>query len=122
MTKIPQNWTKISWEFLSGEHLSCNHAFYPYIRNKYEQWIELEIAQQFRDDKYIYEIKIDNKSVFKKENKHRREFTNVQMYAGDPWHKAAHGKIRKLTITPELGRLIFFQGMAIPGYIHYLLL
>ena len=46
----------------------------------------------------MLEIKINNESVFKKENKHAKAFKDVKVFAGDPWSMPAYGKIRKLTL------------------------
>ena len=44
--------------------------------------------QQFKDSngKYFYEIVIDGESKFKIENTQAQSFSDVKLYAGDPWY------------------------------------
>ena len=44
------------------------------------------IQQSKEGNKYWYEIVIDGVSILKRENKQPKRFSNVKMYASDPWH------------------------------------
>jgi hypothetical protein len=44
-----------------------------------------------KKQRYMFEVKIDDKQVFYEENKIARIFENVSIYAADPWHQSAKG-------------------------------
>ena len=46
-------------------------------------------------------MKVNNKSELKMENTVPSMFSNVKVYAGDPWYPAQDGKIRNLVIVTE---------------------
>ena len=51
--------------------------------------------QQFKDsnEKYFYEIFIDGQSKFKIENTQAQSFSNVKLYAGDPWYSPFYSNL-----------------------------
>ena len=49
----------------------------------------------------MYEVKVNDKSEFKTENTVASMFSDVKVYAGDPWYPAQDGKIRKLVVVTE---------------------
>ena len=80
-SRIPAVWIW-SARFL---FVNSNHVHYfPILLGKQYQII----IQQFKDSygKYWYEIVIDRKSKFKIENTKAKSFSNVKLYASDPWY------------------------------------
>jgi len=61
-------------------------------------WIKIRISQTLIDNKFIYEVKVNDVSELKMENTVPSMFTNVKVYAGDPWYPAQDGKIRNLVL------------------------
>ena len=61
-------------------------------------WTAILVSQEFINDKIIYSIKVEDKEVFSVENTDHREFTDVKVYASDPWYTAQPGYIKDLTI------------------------
>ena len=56
--------------------------------------------------RYIYEVKINKKTVLTQENQFWRdrgpkEYKDVKVFAGAPWNAEAKGKIKNLFILPE---------------------
>merc|ERR1719435_903173 len=64
-------------------------------------WIKIRISQTLIDNKFIYEVKVNDKSQLKMPNTVPSMFTDVKVYAGDPWYPAQDGKIRNLVVVTE---------------------
>ncbi|XP_002165899.1 uncharacterized protein LOC100208688 [Hydra vulgaris] len=58
------------------------------------QWIPVIITQQSHPLKPIFEVYINHELVFEKENLNQKEFTNINVYAGDPWYEVQDGSIK----------------------------
>jgi len=65
------------------------------------EWINLEISQTLIANKYIFEIKINQKSVYHVENKQAKVFEQVKVFTAGPYSQALDGKIRKLVLETE---------------------
>ena len=48
--------------------------------------------------RYIFDVLLNDKSVWLVENSTPRIYEKPKIYVGDPWHPALHGSIRRLTI------------------------
>ena len=47
---------------------------------------------------------MNKKVVFSEINEKPKDFTSVLVYAGNPWHPAAKGKMRSLIISPRTNK------------------
>ena len=89
--RIPGFWIynvlNITQYFVISSAINGNSDYqqdFPIVLGKqYQMTIE-----QFKDSngKYFYEIVIDGESKFKIENTQAQSFSNVKLYAGDPWY------------------------------------
>ena len=48
--------------------------------------------------KYIFEVKIDNKEMYKAENTDAQIFENINIYVSDPWNPSATGNMTSLLV------------------------
>merc|ERR1719153_1550486 len=60
------------------------------------EWISVQISQTLINNRFVYEIRINSKSVYKLDNNRAQVFKNVKVYAGDNFHPPIDGKIRRL--------------------------
>ena len=88
---------------ISGNRNYCRYSAYLPIR----RWAKVRVSQQLEGSKYVYRIYINDKQIFSKINTQPREFRNVKVYAGDPWHAAQQGYIRNVQIK---GKCIYADG------------
>lgn len=65
------------------------------------QWTTVEITQKPEGSHYRYTVKVGNIQIGSVINTQRREFTNVKVYASDPQHAAAKGKVKNVVIIPN---------------------
>ena len=76
------------------------------------KWTDIEITQRSvgSSGKYKFEIKINGKVIGSSDESRpgapqfAREFTNVKVYASNPWMDNAEGQIQKLSIDPTEAR------------------
>jgi len=61
-------------------------------------WHTIEISQLSEGSEIVFKMKVDGAVVVNKENKDPRSFQKMQMFAGDPWHGAANGRIRNMVV------------------------
>ena len=62
------------------------------------RWISLQITQKFHNEQYHYKIKIDNDLKQHTVNDDPNMFTNVSVYASNPWIEPMDGMIRNLRV------------------------
>lgn len=65
------------------------------------QWPQVEFSQTLENDKFYYLVKVNGKMIEKKENTAPKDFSNVKVYAGNPWQPPLEGYIRNLVINRE---------------------
>ena len=70
------------------------------------QWTRIEISQSQNSGVYTYTIKRDNIDVYRVTNIDVKSFSDVSVYAGDPWYAPAMASIRRLDVQAE-GKLIY---------------
>nr|XP_047146494.1 uncharacterized protein LOC100209659 isoform X2 [Hydra vulgaris] len=70
------------------------------------QWINIHIRQHAQWGRASYTIYINNKKVYTLPNLNPQVFTNVKVYAGDPWYEAQDGSIKKFNVTNGLLYLV----------------
>lgn len=63
------------------------------------KWTNVQIYQNQVDGGFKYQIKIDGDIVKSLDNNDAREFSNVQVYAADPWYTAADADIRNVVMS-----------------------
>merc|ERR1712142_1272513 len=61
-------------------------------------WIKIRISQALVYGQFVYAVVVDGQTVHKEVNDVAAMFTDVKVYAGDPWYPAQDGKIRNLTL------------------------
>merc|ERR1712142_140390 len=84
-----------------GSSVNGNVNFHVYSERKYplKTWIPIKISRQLIDGKFIFKVVIDGEPVLSQVNKLPTEFTNVKVFASDPWYPAANGKIRNVFLN-----------------------
>ena len=61
------------------------------------QWTQIVVSQIKRNNIFFLNIAI-GATTFSIRNDRPAEFTNVRVYASDPWHRALPGSVKDLTI------------------------
>merc|ERR1712042_18359 len=64
-------------------------------------WIKIKISQALMYDNFVYTVEVDGQTVHEEINDVAAMFTDVKVYAGDPWYPAQDGKIRNLTLKTK---------------------
>jgi len=67
------------------------------------EWISVQVSQTLQDDLYIYVIQLQGEAVLTLVNTQPEAFTDVTVYAADPWHAALNGEIRSIYVNPSEG-------------------
>ncbi|XP_065640660.1 uncharacterized protein LOC105849165 isoform X2 [Hydra vulgaris] len=62
------------------------------------QWINIHIRQHAESGRASYTLYINNENVYTVPNLNPQVFTNVKVYAGDPWYEVQDGYIRKFNV------------------------
>lgn len=71
------------------------------------EWVNIQISQHHSAGSiYNFEIRINNALVKTFENTDARVFTDVKVYASDPWHHLANATIRNFFVTMKPGKFI----------------
>ena len=66
------------------------------------QWTEIKIKQSFQSDlTYLYELSMNGQVYHCETNTSPQEWSNVKVYAADPWYDAATASIRNFKIKTE---------------------
>ena len=65
-------------------------------------WTDIEIGQRENGNRLTFYISVSGEEVHSVTNTETREFTDVQVYASDPWYTAQPGYIRNLSIESRL--------------------
>ena len=62
------------------------------------EWCNVEVVHQAEKGEYVYNVSIDGVVKYSTKNSEPSEFTDVLVYASDPWTPAQASRIRALTI------------------------
>ena len=62
------------------------------------QWSQIEVSQIFDGEKYTFSILVNGTTVFSTTNNKPETFSNINIYASNPWAHPLSGKIRGLTV------------------------
>ncbi|XP_065639349.1 uncharacterized protein LOC124818004 isoform X1 [Hydra vulgaris] len=63
-----------------------------------DEWINVKIEQTVESGKAYFKIFINHNKVYEVQNYNARVFTNIDVYAGDPWYEAQHGLIKNFDV------------------------
>ena len=66
------------------------------------EWSEIEVGQREEDGEFTFYISLYGEQVHYTRNSQPREFTNVKIYASNPWHPAQPGSIRNLIVETKV--------------------
>jgi len=69
---------------------------------KENEWIKVEISQKLADDKYNFEVLLNNKSVWLVENTTPALYNKPRIDVSSPWHPEVDGKIKGLKINSSI--------------------
>jgi len=67
------------------------------------EWISVQVSQTLQDELYIYQIQLQGEAVLTLVNTQPEAFTDVTVYASDPWYVALDGEIRSIYVNPSEG-------------------
>ena len=62
------------------------------------EWYNVEVVHQVEEGEYVYNVTIDGVVKYSTKNSDASEFTDVLVYASDPWNPSQPSHIRALTI------------------------
>ena len=65
------------------------------------KWTSIVVSQLKSGSKTTFSVKVDGADPFSVENPDPQEFSDVKVYAADPWWDAQPGSIRGLTIKTQ---------------------
>lgn len=111
--------------FYPGEnilHIACyinNEVSYAYDSDYVlptNRWTKLTIGQAFVQGQYVYYVKINSKQVYSVINHYPMDFSNMMVYASDPWTELPNAKLRNLIFTTSFGGSIISRLDPIGGY------
>ena len=66
-----------------------------------DQWTTIVVSQLKSGSRTTFSVKIDGTVAYSSDNLGPQEFSNVKVYASDPWWKTQPGLIRDLTIKSQ---------------------
>ena len=66
------------------------------------EWSRMEVGQREEDGEFTFYISLYGEQVHYTRNRQPREFTNVKIYASNPWHPAQPGSIRNLIVETKV--------------------
>ena len=88
----------ISWNGNDHTGVTTNEAV------PLNQWTEIKIKQSFQSDlTYLYELSMNGQVYHCETNTSPQEWSNVKVYAADPWYDAATASIRNFKIKTAKG-------------------
>ena len=65
-------------------------------------WCTVEVVKQVKDGEYVYTVHIDGAEIGSTKNPNPAEFSDVFIYASDPWYLAQPSRVRAVTIETIL--------------------
>ncbi|XP_065671364.1 uncharacterized protein LOC136089327 isoform X2 [Hydra vulgaris] len=82
---------------ISSVNGDVNHLYFtqPLQLN---EWSRIRISQFQFNEVYMYALYIDGRNIYNIENTQPKAFSNVHVYAADPWDETADGSIKDLRI------------------------
>ena len=104
--RIPGIWfwpNKLKVHVRDGDSKNGNHGCDPSQQLALHKWTNVRVEIRDRTTKVFY----DNKEVCKRNvgANRRREFTNVQVFSGNPWDPAADATIKNMRVYDQNSEL-----------------
>ena len=73
------------------------------------EWTEVSVSQfKYSDVEYVYEIKLNGKQVHSIMNEGAQEFSNIKVYASDPFSLPLVGSIKNFVFTNGVKGTTYF--------------
>ena len=87
---------------------SLSYAIKPNFNLTLNEWTVIKISQTFLTQAtYQFDVIINGIIFYTVTNKDARDFSNILVYAGDPWHSVHSGIIRNLNVIgSDIGNAI----------------
>ena len=82
---------------VSGNRNYCNN-----VAVQKDLWVDIKISQKRKVSDFWYVLSVGGKELANVKNTKPQEFSNVKVYAGDPWHPPMSGYIRDLYIGVKI--------------------
>ena len=65
------------------------------------KWTKVEISQSLEGGSYIHRTLVDGKEIRSIKNTKPQDFTNVKVYAADPWFPTQEGFVKNINVEPK---------------------
>jgi len=89
-------------KILVESSVNGNVNFHFYTEKKYplKTWISIKILQEYnvKQGQFIFQVLVNEEPVLTQVNTIPAEFTNVKVFASDPWYPTTNGKIRNVML------------------------
>jgi len=89
-------------KILVESSVNGNVNFHFYTEKKYplKTWISIKILQEYnvKQGQFIFQVLVNEEPVLTQINTIPVEFTNVKVFASDPWYPTTNGKIRNVIL------------------------
>ena len=98
--RTPALWLHPLMGVLVSTALDGKPSFSRKVRNVLPagQWSQIEVNQVFDGEKYTFSILINETTVFSTTNNKPESFSNINVYASNPWAHPLNGTIRSLAV------------------------
>ena len=88
--------------FSRGESRNSNHDVLDTDQLLLNQWNTIQVSQELSDvGTFIIRLEVGCREIFKLENDKPRTFSNVKVYASNPWSAAQPGFIRNIVVQTK---------------------
>ena len=74
------------------------NSYKSFPRSLKNEWTTIEVSQTKKDGVYMYTVTIDGEEVHAEENKGAAVFSNMAVFASDPWNTVQPGVVRNISI------------------------
>ena len=101
--RVPSLQVKDSGKLHPAFAVNGNGNYYKTTTKEYpvDQWHQVEFSQTLENGKYIYTVKINGVTWIEMENEQPKKFSNVKVYAADPWETSLKGTLKNLIINTD---------------------
>ena len=103
--------------FSRGETFKSLHDVMDIDQLPINIWTTIKVSQELNNlGRYIIKLNVGGRDVFLLENEIPRNFSNVKVYASDPWHAPQPGFIRDIVIEETLNQVKLLKDFIMLGY------
>ena len=97
-SRVPALWVRNgeSLYFVSDVNGKTNYVFLTSTKYPANEVIDIIIQQVAEENKYFFEVIVNNEKLHRIENNQPKVFEDVILYVSDPWHPAQPGYITDL--------------------------